>query len=535
MKRIKIKLHTQIFIGLILGVVVGLVFGEKATIIKPVGTIFLRLITMIVVPLVLVSLMLGTASLGDIRKLGRIGIKTIIYFTITTIIAISIGLVLANIVKPGVGLNEEVRARLYKNYESKAQVSIQRITEKSGTTLINMDELKDPERLVVKLRDGADPLSSYFHKHFSAKTQEMLKAYNDSHPPSNSLKEALLDELNKLLEQESFYNEELFAHVDLSKEAKKLLAKNLQGREIIRLNRLLLEDAFPQEIAKSQKRSPLLEVLINIFPTNPIKSLVEGNMLQIIFLALLFGTILTLIKKEKSEFLIKFLDGLNDAIIQVVHFAMRLAPYGVLALIASVIGQYGVNILITLLKYSLVVVGGLVIYTFSVNSLTVGIIGRTNPLRFYKAVKEAMIIAFSTSSSNAALPVSMECVQHIGVPREYASFVIPLGATINMDGTALYQGVAAVFIAQIYGIPLGITAQITIVLMATLASVGAAGVPAAGIITLAMVLKQIGIPLEGIALILGVDRFLDMCRTTTNIIGDMGCSVVIKEMEKNRR
>ncbi len=531
MKRIKIKLHTQIFIGLILGVVVGLVFGEKATIIKPVGTIFLRIITMIVVPLVLVSLMLGTASLGDIRKLGRIGIKTIAYFMITTTIAISIGLILVNIVKPGIGLNEEVRSQLYKDYESKAQVNIQRMTEKSGATL----ELKDPERLVVKLRDGADPLSSYFHEHFSAKTQEMLKAYNDSHPPSNSLKEALLDELNKLLEQESFYNEELFTQVELSKEAKKLLAKNLQGREIIRLNRLLLEDAFPQEIVKSQKRSPLLEVLINIFPTNPIKSLVEGNMLQIIFLALLFGTILTLIKKEKSEFLIKFLDGMNDAIIQVVHFAMKLAPYGVLALIASVIGQYGVHILITLLKYSLVVVGGLAIYTFSVNSFTVGILGRTNPLRFYRATKEAMIIAFSTSSSNAALPASMECVQHIGVPREYSSFVIPLGATINMDGTALYQGVAAVFIAQIYGIPLGITDQITIVLMATLASVGAAGVPAAGIITLAMVLKQIGIPLEVIALILGVDRFLDMCRTTTNIIGDMGCSVVIKESEKNRR
>ncbi|NOR54356.1 MAG: cation:dicarboxylase symporter family transporter, partial [Candidatus Aminicenantes bacterium] len=176
MKRIKIKLHNQIFIGLILGVVVGLVFGEKATIIKPVGTIFLRIITMIVVPLVLVSLMLGTASLGDIRKLGRIGIKTIVYFMITTTIAISIGLVLVNIVKPGIGLNKEVRAQLYKDYESKAQVNIQRMTEKSSATL----ELKDPERFVVKLRNGADPLSSYFREHFSAKTQEMLKAYNDS-------------------------------------------------------------------------------------------------------------------------------------------------------------------------------------------------------------------------------------------------------------------------------------------------------------------------------------------------------------------
>lgn len=404
----KIKLHTKIFIGLILGVVVGLVFGEKAMIIEPVGTIFLRLITMIVVPLVLVSLMLGTASLGDIRKLGRIGIKTVVYFMITTMIAISIGLVLANIVKPGTGLNEEVKAELYKSYESKAQVSIQRMEEKPS--------LKD--------------------------------------------------------------------------------------------------------------------ILINIVPTNPVKALIDGNMLQVIFLGLLFGLILTLIKKSKSEMLIKFLDGVNDAIIQVVHIAMKLAPYGVLALIAAVIGQYGVNILVTLLKYSLVVVGGLVIYTFSINSLSLSLLGRMNPLLFFKAVKEAMIIAFSTSSSNAALPVSLECVEHIGVSREYSSFVIPLGATINMDGTALYQGVAAVFIAQIYGIPLALTDQITIVLMATLASVGAAGVPAAGIITLAMVLTQIGIPLEGIALILGVDRFLDMCRTTTNIIGDMACSVVIKRTEE---
>jgi len=407
----KIKLHTKIFIGLILGVIVGLIFGEKATIIEPVGTIFLRLITMIVVPLVLVSLMLGTASLGDIRKLGRIGIKTIVYFTITTMIAISIGLVLANIVNPGYGLNEDVQAELYKNYESKAQVGIQKMEEKPS--------LKD--------------------------------------------------------------------------------------------------------------------LLINIVPTNPIKPLIEGNMLQVIFLGLLFGLILTLIKREKSELLIKVLEGVNDTIIQVVHIAMKLAPYGVLALIAAVIGQYGVGILITLLKYSLVVVGGLAFYTFTINSLTVGFLGRINPMHFYKAVKEAMIIAFSTSSSNAALPVSLECVEHIGVPREYSSFVIPLGATINMDGTALYQGVAALFIAQIYGIPLGLIDQITIVLMATLASVGAAGVPAAGIITLAMVLRQIGIPLEGIALILGVDRFLDMCRTTTNIIGDMACSVVIKESEEKRK
>jgi len=407
---LKIKLHHKIFIGLILGVVLGLVLGEKAKIIEPVGTIFLRLITMIVVPLVLVSLMLGTASLGDLRKLGRIGFKTIAYFFVTTVIAIIIGLGLANIIKPGAGLNETVKTQLYSDYQDKADISIQRLEDKPSA----------------------------------------------------------------------------------------------------------------------------IEILVGVIPTNPIKALIDGNMLQIIFLALLFGTVLTMIKKERADPIIKLLEGVNDAVIQVVHIAMKLAPFGVMALIAGVVGQFGTDILITLLKYSLVVIGGLFLYTVSVNSLALGILAKTNPLLFFKAVKEAMIVAFSTSSSNAALPVSMECVEHMGVSREYSSFVIPLGATINMDGTALYQAVSAVFIAQIYGIPLGIEGQITIVLMATLSSVGAAGVPTAGIITLAMVLKQIGIPLEGIALILGVERLLDMCRTTTNVVGNMACSIVIKESEEKR-
>jgi Na+/H+-dicarboxylate symporter len=404
----KIKLHTKIFIGLILGVVVGLIFGEKAKIIEPIGTIFLRLITMIVIPLVLISLMLGTASLGDFRKLGRIGLKTIIYFTITTIISASLGVFLANVAKPGYGIKEDVKAQLYQNYETEAAASIQRLEEKPSA----------------------------------------------------------------------------------------------------------------------------IDILVNIVPTNPFKALIDGNMLQVIFLALLFGTVLTLISKEKSEVILKFLDGLNDAVIQVVHFIMRLAPYGVMALIATVIGKYGINIILTLLKYALIIIGGLFFYTITINSLSLRFLGKMSPLRFFKAVKEAVIIAFSTSSSNAAIPAAMEGVEHLGITREYSSFVIPLGTTINMDGTALYQGVAAVFIAQVYGIPLTLLNQITIVSMATLASVGAAGVPGAGVIMLAMVLKQIGVPLEGITLILGVDRLPDMFRTVTNVIGNMTCSVVISASEE---
>jgi len=407
----KIKLHTKIFIGLILGIVAGIVFREKVLIIEPVGTIFLRMITMIVIPLVFVSLMLGTASLGDVRKLGRIGAKTAFYFVITTIIAICIGLILANSFQPGKGLPENVQTQLLEDYQARAQDGIERFKDK----------------------------------------------------PS------------------------------------------------------------------------ILEVIINIVPTNPVRAFIEGNMLQIIFMALLFGMVLTLLPSDKSQFLIRLLDGLNDMFIQVVHIVMKLAPYGVLALSAVVIGRFGTDILLTLLKYCLVVLGGLILYAVTINSLSVKILGKMSPLHFFRAAKEAIIIALSTSSSMATLPVAMEGVEHIGVSREYSSFVIPLGSTINMDGTALYQGVSAIFIAQIYGIELGLAGQITIVLMAVLSSVGAAGVPMAGIIALAIVLKQLGIPLEGIALIFGVERLLDMTRTSVNVIGNMACSVVIQELEEKTK
>ncbi|MGB9005088.1 MAG: dicarboxylate/amino acid:cation symporter [Candidatus Aminicenantales bacterium] len=404
----RITLPTRILIGLVVGIIIGLVFGEKATVIKPIGTIFIRLITMVVVPLVLVSLMLGTAGLGDIKKLGRIGIKTFIYFMLTTVVAIVIGLLLANLIKPGIGLSETARAELTKNYKASTEAGIQRLKDKPST----------------------------------------------------------------------------------------------------------------------------LEVLIEIVPANPVKSLAEGNMLQVIFIAVVFGAALTLVKKEKADPVLRLLDSLNDVVIQVVHIAMNIAPFGVMALIASVIGQFGASVLITLLKYTLTVIAGLAIHTFIVNSVAIRFLGRMNPFRFFKATKEAMLIAFSTSSSNATLPVAMENVEQIGVKRTFSSFVIPLGATINMDGTALYQGVSAVFIAQIYGIPLTVGDQLTIVLMATLASIGAAGVPGAGVIMLVMVLKQIGIPLEGISLIMGVERILDMCRTTTNMVGNMTSALVIQKSEK---
>jgi len=406
----KIPLHTKIFIGLFLGIVVGLIFGPKARSIEFIGTIFIRLITMVVVPLVFFSLTLGTASLGDIKKLGRVGLKAFLYFTVTTAIAIIIGLTMANLLKPGTDLNEQVKQELFKNYQQAAQTKISTVEEK----------------------------------------------------PS------------------------------------------------------------------------LISVLVNIVPINPIKAMAEGEMLQVIFLALIFGLCLTLINPEKSGPVIQFLDGANDVVLQVVNLVMKFAPYGVLALLASIVGQFGLGILVTLLKYALVTVFGLAFHALVIDGLLVKFLGRMSPGKFFRGTTDAMLIAFSTSSSNATIPVALECLDNLKVKREYSSFVVPLGATINMDGTALYQGVAAVFIAQIYGIPLTLAAQATIVLMAILASVGTAGVPGAGMIMLAMVLKQIGVPLEGLALILGVDRFLDMCRTTVNMIGNMAASVFIHSSEEKR-
>jgi Na+/H+-dicarboxylate symporter len=277
----------------------------------------------------------------------------------------------------------------------------------------------------------------------------------------------------------------------------------------------------------------VIDVLLRIIPTNPIRAMADGDMLGLIFFSLALGIALTYLPSSRSQPVIDFLDGLNEAIIQLVHLIMKVAPYGVFALMAAVTGRFGFPILITLIKYALVVLVGLVIHGGGVYSLLVRTLGGMSPLRFFRGMREAQLVAFSTSSSNAALPFNMKCCQeNLGVPKEITSFVLPLGATINMDGTALYQGVAAVFIAQVYGLPLTMIDQLMIVLTATLASIGAAGVPGAGIVTLTLVLQTIGIPLEGIALILGVDRILDMCRTVVNMTGDATCAVFIARTEK---
>lgn len=276
----------------------------------------------------------------------------------------------------------------------------------------------------------------------------------------------------------------------------------------------------------------LREMIINIIPTNPVNAMAQGNMLQLIFFSLLFGFAIMLTGKHGKRIRDIF-DELNKIMMQLVAIVMNIAPYGIFFLIATVFTTQGIQVLYELLQYVMLVIFALAVHAFFSYGLILKLIGNLNPFTFYKKMFPAALFAFSVSSSNASIPVVLETVEDkLGVDNSVAAFVVPLGATINMDGTAIMQGVATVFIANAYHIQLGPGSYMTIILMATLASIGAAGVPSVGLITLSMVFEQLGLPLEGIALILSVDRILDMLRTSVNITGDAMVSCLVGKSEK---
>jgi len=399
------KIYTKIFIGLLLGGIAGIVFQANIAEIKPIGTAFIRLIQMVIIPLVFASLLLGTASMEP-KKMGRIGLKTLFYYLAYTAFAIFIGLMLANVFKPGVGLPEPVKNQLLANYsEAGARVS--------------------------GLAEQANPI----------------------------------------------------------------------------------------------------DTLINIIPRNVFEGLSQAILLQIIFFAIFAGIALALIPKDRAAPVLSFFDGINEAMIKIVHIAIKVAPYAVFALIAAVVGSFGTEILLSLLKYTLLTIFGLIFLNFTYPPI-VKLFSGMRFSTFLKGIRSPQLIAFSTSSSSATLPVTIEaCEENLGVPPDIASFVLPLGATVNMNGTALYHGISAVFIAQVFGLSLSLGSQLMIVLTATLAAIGGAGAPMTGVLMLVIVLEQVGIPAEGIALILGVERILDMFRTTLNITGDASAAVVIAASE----
>ena len=367
------------------------------------GRIFILLLKMVIAPLVLSSIVCGVASLGDVRHLGPMGAKTLVYYVCTTFIAVVIGLVLVNVIRPGVARSDAGR----RAFEQKKQEAAQQAA-------------REPETVGSFLRKQID--------------------------------------------------------------------KTL---------------------------------------VNPFEALASGNVLAIIVFALLLGATLTTLG-EQARPLVAFFNSLNAAMMRIVDLVLRVAPIGVFALMATFMADLGWEGLKKLVVYMLTVMAGLAIHGLIVLPAVLYLLARRSPLAFMGQMRDALMIAFSTDSSSATLPVTMECAeQNAGVPRRITGFVLPLGATVNMDGTALYEAVAAMFIAQVYGVEMGLAQQVLIFLTATLAAVGAAGIPSAGTVTMAMVLTAVGLPLEGIGIILGVDRILDMCRTTVNVWGDaVGAAVV---------
>lgn len=398
------SLLLKITIGFILGIVFGFLVGPmvaQAPILKNyvmptldvIGKIFLTLLKMLIVPLVFASLVAGAASVGDPKKLGRIGIKTLSLYLITTVVAIVIGLALGNLIQPGIGMNIE------------------------GVTV------------------------------------------------------------------------------------------------------------------KAPEAKPMLDVLLDIFPSNPIDSMVKGNMLQIIVFALFFG-VSCIFAGNMGARISGFFGAVAEVMYSMTHIVMNLAPYGVFALIATTAAKYGVSILAPFAKVIGAVYLGCLIHAGVVYSGLIVTFCKRSPLWYFKGIQESAITAFVTRSSSGTLPVTIANVRdNLGVSHGVCSFVLPLGATINMDGTALYQGVCALFVAQAFGIPLDMTAQLEIIVTATLASIGTAGVPGAGLIMLTLVLTSVGLPIEGIGLVAGIDAILDAARTCLNVMGDTAVCAVVAASE----
>jgi Na+/H+-dicarboxylate symporter len=389
-----VKLHVKILIGFVAGIVAGAVLGPTASVVKPLGDLFLRLIRMIIVPLVFSSLVVGVAGVGDVRKLGRIGGKTIVFFLVTTAIAVMIGLLLGNVIAPGVGLS--------------LPVDVEEVEAKTAPSII--------------------------------------------------------------------------------------------------------------------------DTLLEIVPNNPFVAFSEMNMLQIIAFALFVGIGITLAGKVAQP-AYDFINAVAETMYKLVALIMEFAPLGVFGLIAHTVGSHGLDVLLPLFKVILAVYLGCILHALLVYSGSVALFSPIGPLRFFRATMPATLVAFSSCSSSGTLPITMKSVEELGVSKTVNSFVVPLGATINMDGTALYQGVCALFIAQAYGLELTIAQQLAIVLTATLASIGTAGVPGAGLVMLTMVLTSVNLPLEGLVLVAGIDRILDMARTAINITGDAAAAVVVAATE----
>lgn len=413
----QLKFHWQILIAILLAILAGSLSGTHTIILgvnvyevyQFIGTLFLNALKMIVVPLIVASIITGVAGLGQNEGLGRLGLKTLGFYTLSSFLAIMVGLLMVNLVQPGLVNGQPAKAIL-----------------------------------------GLDP-------------------------------QAVAD-----------------------------VTAKVAGRDT----------------------SDIIEIFVRMIPTNVVDAAANGEMLGLIFFAILFGYFMTKIQKEHYEILMGFWQGIMDTMIAMTMWVMKFAPIGVFGLVAKTIASTGFSAIMPLLTFALVVFVGLMIHMFMVLPSLLLLFGKLNPKTHLKTMTPALLTAFSTASSSATLPMTLDCMQKAGVSNRTRSFVLPLGATVNMDGTALYECVAALFIAQAYGLALSIEVQFTVVLLALLTSIGVAGIPAASLVAITIILTAIGLPLEAIGLILVTDRILDMFRTAVNVYSDSCAAVIIAKSEK---
>jgi dicarboxylate/amino acid:cation (Na+ or H+) symporter, DAACS family len=420
--RRRVPLHGRILIGMLAGAAIGVAanqaFGDApwlqsfvANVTLPAGQLFLRLIFMVVIPLVVTALMLGVAELGDVRRLGRVGLKTIAFTLLLSSISVVIGVGLANLVRPGEGLSPEARASLLE---------------------------------------------------VMGRTQSSLK------PP-------------------------------------------------------------PQ-----QKTG--LQIVLDLVPQNPVEAMVrafDGEMIAVMVFALILGVALSLVEKKTAEPFLLWLQALFEAVMKVIDFAMHLAPYGVAALLFTLTARFGLEVLSRLGLYIATVIAGLLLHQFGTYPIVLKVFAKMSPRLFFSRMREVMLTAFSTSSSNATLPTTLRVAEKdLGIPRSIGNFVLTLGSTLNQNGTALYEGITVLFLAQFFGVDLSLRGQITVVLLSILSGVGTAGVPGGSLPLVTALLVTVGVPAEGIGIIFGVDRLLDMCRTVLNVTGDVTAAACVARSER---
>lgn len=525
-----IPLHTKILAGLMIGVVAGLIVNwtmggddPRVTMIvenftRPIGQLFLNLLLMIVVPLVFASLVVGVAGIGDIRKLGRIGAKSFGYTLVISAISVVIGLGLANLINPGNRIDPNVKAQLEEKYGGDAN---QKVSDAINVGAVSLAYSKNAEKMSAKFKDIAAESGDAEATQFASDTADFAK-----------MSAIFAEDIKKSYDPFGDYSKKAD---ELTASADKLSTRtDVLGIEAANFSRETKAFVSKVKSARSAVDTPLMEVVKTIVPKNVFYSIAgeNPNMLHIMFFALIVGIAITLLPAPVSAPFVGFMAAVFEITAKIIDMVMKFAPYAVACLLFNNIALFGLDLLQSLAWFVITVLLGLSIHFFGTYSLSIYFLSGMNPLEFFRRVKTVILTAFSTSSSNATLPTALRVSEeNLGVPKDINSFVLTVGATANQNGTALYEGVTVLFLAQLAGVELTLGVQLMVVYLAILGGIGTAGVPSGSIPFIIGILAMIGVNPALIAIIIGVDRLLDMCRTTLNVVGDITAATYVAKSE----